>query len=71
MPSKHKSDIHEILLEAHRKGIEQAIDLSIRTGIPLVVEENGKIKEIKPKYKYVRVPIQSKKAKRTSGKIVS
>lgn len=58
MQKKRKTDIHEILLEAHRKGIERAIDLSIRTGIPLVVEEDGKIKEIKPKYKYVRVPIQ-------------
>lgn len=55
-----KQDIHAILLEAHRKGIEQAIDLSIRTGVPLVVQEGGEIKEIKPKYKYVKVPIQSK-----------
>lgn len=70
MSSKHKSDIHEILLEAHRKGVEQAIDLSIRTGIPLVVEENGKIKEIKPKYKYVRVLIQPDKVKKSSRKIV-
>lgn len=57
MPSKYEMDIHEILLEAHRKGVEQAIDLSIRTGIPLAIEENGKITEIKPKYKYVRVPM--------------
>lgn len=71
MPSKkHKSDIHEILLEAHRKGVEQAIDLSIRTGIPLVIEEKGKIKEVKPKYKYVRVPIQSDETKPSSRKIV-
>lgn len=47
----------EMLLEAHRKGMEQAIDLSIRTGVPLVVQEEGKIKEIKPKYKYVKIPI--------------
>jgi len=60
------SDIHEVLLEAHRKGIEQAIDLSIRTGVPLVVQEGGKIKEIKPKYKYVRVLIQSKLGKQAS-----
>jgi hypothetical protein len=59
MPSEHKQDIEELLLEAHRKGIEQAIDLSARTGVPLVIEENGEIKEIKPKYKYVRVPIQA------------
>jgi len=50
MPNKHKRDVEELLLEAHQKGIEQAIDLSIRTGVPLVVEENGKIKEIKPQY---------------------
>jgi hypothetical protein len=54
---KQQLNIHEILLEAHRKGVEQAIDLSIRTGVPLVVEKNGKIMEIKPQYKYVRVPI--------------
>jgi len=57
---KQQVNIHEILLEAHRKGVEQAIDLSIRTGVPLVVEKNGKIMEIKPQYKYVRVPINAK-----------
>lgn len=54
---KHLPNIHEILLEAHRKGVEQAIDLSIRTGVPLVIEKEGKIEEVKPKFKYVRVPI--------------
>lgn len=57
--SKGNSDIHKILLDAHRRGVESAIDLSIRTGVPLVVQVNGKIKEIKPKYKYIKVPIQS------------
>ena len=55
---KYKKDINEMLLEAHKEGIEQAIDLSIRTGIPLVIEKEGKIREIKPKYKYIRVPIK-------------
>lgn len=68
MPNRRKRDIEELLLEAHQKGIEQAIDLSIRTGVPLVVEENGKIKEIKPQYKYVLVPIHSKKIKSNSRK---
>ncbi len=69
MPAKReKKDINDLLLEAHRKGVEQAIDLSIRTGVPLVVEENGIIKEIKPKYKYVRVPIPAKRIKRSSRK---
>jgi len=56
MPSNCNQDIKELLLEAYRKGVEQAIDLSARTGVPLMIEENGMIKQIKPKYKYVRVP---------------
>jgi hypothetical protein len=60
IPPKRKSDFMDLILEAHRKGVEQAIDLSARTGVPLVIEENGKIKRIKPKYKYIRVPIDSK-----------
>lgn len=67
MPNKRNRDIEEILLEAHQKGVQQAIDLSIRTGVPLVVEENGKIKEIKPQFKYVRVPIRPKRVKSNSG----
>lgn len=68
MANKRKQDIEELLLEAYRKGVEQAIDLSARTGIPLVIEENGKIKRIKPNYKYVRVPIQSKVVKKPTRK---
>lgn len=54
-------DVIEILLEVHKRSIERAVDDSIRTGIPLVVERKGKIIELKPKYKYVRVPIKRKK----------
>ena len=68
MPSKPNKDIEEFLLEAYRRGVEQAIDLSARTGVPLVVEENGKIKRIKPSYKYIRVPIPSKEVKLKTGK---
>jgi hypothetical protein len=57
MPKEQRRDALEILIEAYQKGVEQAIELSIRTGVPLVVEEDGIIKEIKPQYKYVRVPI--------------
>lgn len=53
----------ELLLEAHRKGIEQAIDLSIRIGVPLVIAKDGIIQEIKPKYKYIRVPITTDESK--------
>lgn len=63
MPNKHQRDIQELLLEAYQRGVEQAIDLSIRTGVPLVVEENGKIREIKPQYKYIKVPIHYKEVK--------
>jgi hypothetical protein len=54
----------KILLEGHRRGVELAIDNSIRTGVPLVIEKNGKIIKIKPKYKYVRVPIKAKSSKK-------
>jgi len=57
MPHEHEVDIDAIILEAHRKGVERAIDLSIRTGTPLIVEKDGKIMEIMPQYKYIRVPI--------------
>lgn len=60
MPSKRDLELKEFVLEAHRKGVEQAIDLAARTGVPLVVWENGKIKKVKPPYKYVRVPDQEK-----------
>lgn len=56
-------ELHNILLKAHAKGIEQAIDLSIRTGVPLVEYRNGKVIKVYPKYKYVKVPIKSRQKK--------
>lgn len=56
--SQDDDDIFEIYIEAHRRAVESAIDLSIRTGVPLVGVKNGKIIEIKPKFKYVKVPIK-------------
>jgi hypothetical protein len=58
-----RSKIHELLLEAHQRGIKLAKEISIRTKVPLVVEKNGKIIEIPPKYKYVRVPVKAPKKK--------
>lgn len=55
--SKAQFDINEILLEAHRRGQKRDIESSIRSGVPLVVSKHGKITTIKPKYKYVLVPI--------------
>ena len=65
MPKTTSLDVNEILLEAHRRGVERAIDTSIRTGVPLVVEKRGKILELKPKYKYVKVLIKSAKVNHT------
>src|SRR5690625_3126043 len=53
--------IHQLLLEAHKRGVRLAEDISARTGVPLVVEKDGKIIEIPPKYQYVRVPIKTSK----------
>ncbi len=53
-------DVNEILLICHRKGQEAAKEASIRTGVPLAVIRNGKIRNEKPKFKYVLVPIDAK-----------
>lgn len=65
MTHKNKKNINEVFLEAHQRGVKQAIDLSIRTGTSLVIEKDGVITEIKPKYKYILVPIQPAKTKRS------
>lgn len=57
MQKNHEVDVREMLLRAHREGVERAIDLSAWTGVPLVIEVDGVIKRIKPNYKYIRVPI--------------
>ncbi len=64
MPKSKSADIIQLLLDGHQRGIELAKERSIRTGVPLVVEKNGKIVELKPKYKYIKVPIHSAKKKR-------
>jgi hypothetical protein len=56
-----KKDFMELILEAHRRGQKKAIEDSIRTGVPMVVMKRGKIVEVPPKYKYVKVPIKAKK----------
>lgn len=63
MNNKSNKSINEMILEAHQKGIEYAIDLSIRTGVPLVIEEHGEIKDLKPKFKYIKVPIEFDESK--------
>lgn len=63
MFNETNDDMIHILLRANKLGTKRAIDNSIRTGVPLVVEKNGKITYLKPKYKYMRVPIKSSQRK--------
>lgn len=60
--AKEEKSVVQLLLEAHKRGIKLAIERSIRTGVPLVFEKNGKIIEVPPKYKYVKVPIKKRKS---------
>lgn len=62
MPNNDE-ELFDIILKAHKKGVKQAIDLSIRTGTPLIEFRKGKVVKIYPKYKYVKVPIKPKKGK--------
>ncbi len=50
-------NVNEIMLEAHRRGQKRAIEISIRSGVPLVILKNGKNFNLKPKFKYVLEPI--------------
>lgn len=59
-------DITELVLEVHERSFQLAMEKSIQTGVPLVVEKNGKIVEIKPKYKYIKVPIKTKNPRKKS-----
>ncbi len=52
-----KHDINKMLLRAHRLGIRKAIETAARTNTALVVSRKGSIKMVKPKYRYVRVPV--------------
>lgn len=54
------TDINDFFLKAHALGVKRAIDLAIRTKTSLVIEKNGKIRTIKPKFKYVLVPLTKK-----------
>ncbi len=59
MSKPKKPDINQMLLIAHRDGVKQAIETAARTNTSLVVYENGRLKSIKPNFKYVRVPIKT------------
>ncbi len=53
-----------MLLDAHVRSAELAVDTAIRTGTALVFSKNGKIKKVRPKYKYILVSTEKGKSKR-------
>lgn len=53
--------MNKLLLEAQKRGFEYAVEKAIRTNTALVFSKNGKIKKVKPKYKYVLVSTEKAK----------
>jgi hypothetical protein len=69
MGKSNAIDILEIMLAAQEKSYEIAFETAVRTGTALIFNQNGKIVEIKPPFKYVMVPIESaKKTQKTPRK---
>lgn len=64
MPVAKSDDIDRILLNAHAKSYRRAFETAVRTGTALIFSRNGKIVRVKPKYKYVMVPIKTSRKKR-------
>jgi hypothetical protein len=59
-------EIMQIMINSQRKAYQAAVETAIRSGTSLVVMRKGKLVEIKPKYKYVLVPIKSAKKKKAA-----
>ncbi len=59
-------EIMQIMINSQKKAYRAAVETAIRSGTSLVVMRKGKLVEIKPKYKYVLVPIKSAKKKKTT-----
>lgn len=56
MSKSKQQDINKMVLQAHKRGVKVAIETSARSNTSLVVYKNGKVKSIKPEFKYVKVP---------------
>jgi len=67
MNKSDQLDIKAIMLAANKKSYQRAFETAVRTGTAMVFSRNGKIIEVKPKYKYVLVPIKSPKKKKTKS----
>lgn len=59
-----KININAILLAAHKRSYQRAFETAVRTGTALIFSRNGKIVRVKPKFKYVMVPIKTSRKKR-------
>lgn len=69
--SNDNVDINELLINVHKLSVKRAIDVAARTNTRLVVCIDGKIVKIKPDYKYVRVPITSKRRSKSPRVLAS
>ncbi len=61
MAKEKKTDINDQILKSHKKSIKKAIDTASRTNTRLIIQKDDKIVAVKPKYKYVRVPVKASK----------
>lgn len=64
MDEMDDQEILQIIIKSQEKAYQAALETAIRTGTSLVGSRNGKPVEIKPKYKYVLVPIKPSKKKK-------
>jgi hypothetical protein len=67
MPKSDEIDMDRIILAAQKRSYQIAFEAAVRTGTALIVNRNGKIVRVKPKFKYVMVPIKSAKKKGKSA----
>jgi hypothetical protein len=63
MDEMDDKEILQIIIKSQEKAYLAALETAIRTGTSLIGTRKGRVVKIKPKYKYVLVPIKSKKKK--------
>ena len=63
MAKSKETDVTDIILEGHKQGIKNAIEIACRKNTSLIVQKGDKLVEVKPKYKYIRVRIKKIKKK--------
>ncbi len=68
MDDMDDNEIMQIIIKSQEKAYQTALETAIRTGTSLIGTRKGKVVRIKPKYKYVLVPIKSSKKKKKSSR---